>query len=41
MIVEAFGHTDALMRRAYTILAARVAGTGDNQNLFRVETEVL
>jgi 16S rRNA G1207 methylase RsmC len=41
MIVEAFGHTDALMRRAYTILAARVADATESRDLFRVATEVL
>jgi 16S rRNA (guanine1207-N2)-methyltransferase len=41
MIVEAFGHTDALMARAYTILAARVAGASEARKLFRLETEAL
>jgi 16S rRNA G1207 methylase RsmC len=41
MVVEHFGHTDAVMRRGYTILAARRPG-GDkvSEQLFRLETDV-
>jgi 16S rRNA (guanine1207-N2)-methyltransferase len=40
MVVEHFGHTDAIMRRGYTILAARRPGGKDMQTeCFRLETE--
>jgi len=41
MVVESFGHTDALMHRGYTILAARVAGPVQAASLFRIATEVV
>jgi 16S rRNA (guanine1207-N2)-methyltransferase len=41
IIVEQFGETDVVVRRGYTILAARAAGTKDRSALFRLETQVL
>jgi 23S rRNA (guanine1835-N2)-methyltransferase len=42
MLVEHFGHTDAVMRRGYTILAARRPGGEESPDaLFRLETDVV
>jgi 16S rRNA (guanine1207-N2)-methyltransferase len=42
MIVEHFGQADAIMRRGYTILAARRPGVGNSSDaLFRVATDVV
>jgi hypothetical protein len=41
LMVDAFGQTDAVMRRGYTILAAqRPGGVKEGASLFRVETDV-